>query len=81
MRKDVQNMIKTQKQNQWGQQQIDQQYQNSYQPPEPAMHHPAPPNHAVVESKPQPSNGFNIFDNKEISDNLAGSDKNRKVML
>lgn len=27
------------------------------------------------------NNGFNIFDNKEISDNLAGNDKNRKMML
>lgn len=27
------------------------------------------------------NNGFNIFDNKEISDNFAGNDKNRKLML
>ena len=30
---------------------------------------------------PSNSNGFNIFDNKEISDNFAGNDKNRKMML
>jgi hypothetical protein len=62
------------------------QYQRPNQPHEPPQQqHPAPPsNHhqvAPADNKMQPNNGFNIFDNKEISDNLAGNDKNRKIML